>query len=242
MLFRRTNTKMLSVTLGFSAGVMIFLSFVEIYATAQRNLMQSLGPRAGQFATVGAFVGGMLVIGLIDRFVPESENPHEAVRVEAADACELKTTGNLFHTGLMAAIAITIHNFPEGIASFISASHSPSLGIAVAAAVALHNIPEGIVVAVPVFCATGSRKRAFVMSLLSGLAEPIGALFAYLVLAPFLTPTLFGIVFGAVAGIMVFISFDELLPTAHEYGEHHLSLFGLLAGMLTMAIGLIFFS
>lgn len=242
MLFRRTNTKMLSVTLGFSAGVMIFLSFVEIYATAQRNLMQALGQRAGQFATVGAFVGGMLVIGLIDRFVPESENPHEAVRVEEADACERKTAGSLFRTGLMAAIAITIHNFPEGIASFISASHSPSLGIAVAAAVALHNIPEGIVVAVPVFCATGSRKRAFVMSLLSGLAEPVGALFAYLVLSPFLTPTLFGVVFGAVAGIMVFIAFDELLPTAREYGEHHLSLFGLLAGMLTMAIGLIFFS
>ena len=137
----------------------------------------------------------------------------------------------LMRMGLMTALVIGIHNFPEGIATFMSAIDNPTLGIAIAAAIAIHNIPEGIAVSVPIYYATGSRRKAFLLSLSSGLAEPIGALLAYAVLLPFLSPTLLGCLFGFVAGIMVFISLDELLPAAEEYGEHHISIYGVVTGM-----------
>ena len=139
----------------------------------------------------------------------------------------------------MTAIAISIHNFPEGLATFVLGIDSKAMGIIIAIAVAIHNIPEGIALAIPVYSATGSRKKAFLLSLLSGLAEPLGAVLAWLVLAPFINDTIYGIVFAAVAGIMVYISFDELLPTAREYGEHHLSILGLIGGMVVMGISLL---
>jgi ZIP family zinc transporter len=141
-------------------------------------------------------------------------------------------------TGLFTALAITIHNFPEGLASFSSAVKQPSLGIAIAVAIAIHNIPEGISVSIPVYCATGSRKKAFYLSLLSGITEPVGALLGYLLLMPFLSDVLYGVLFAFVAGIMVFISLDELLPASHEFGEHHLSMYGLVAGMAVMALSI----
>ena len=147
----------------------------------------------------------------------------------------------LLKTGILTALAITIHNFPEGIASFASALKEPSLGIAIAIAIAIHNIPEGIAVSIPIYCATGNRKKAFLLSLVSGLSEPLGAIVGYLILQPILNDLVFGILFAAVAGIMVYISFDELLPTAEEYGEHHLSILGLISGMVLMAASLILF-
>jgi ZIP family zinc transporter len=138
----------------------------------------------------------------------------------------------------LTAIIIAIHNFPEGMATFVSSIQRPSLGIAIAIAVAIHNIPEGISVAIPIYFATGDKKKALGWSLLSGLTEPLGALIAYLILLPLLNDTVFGVLFGAIAGIMVFISLDELLPTAEEYGEHHLSIYGLVAGMIVIAISL----
>jgi ZIP family zinc transporter len=141
----------------------------------------------------------------------------------------------------MTALAVSIHNFPEGFATFMSAIRDPSLGISIAIAIAIHNIPEGIAVSVPVFYATGSRKKAFLYSFLSGMSEPIGAIIGYLILSQFMSDTLFGIVFAAIGGIMVFISFDQLLPTAREYGEHHLSIYGLVSGMAVMAISLMLF-
>jgi len=140
---------------------------------------------------------------------------------------------------LFRALAILIHNFPEGLASFTSVVSNPNLGIVVALAIAIHNIPEGIAVSIPVYCATGSKKKALGLSLLSGLSEPIGALVGYAILAPFMNDTIFGILFAGVAGIMVFISLDELLPTAREYGEHHLSMYGLIGGMIVMAVSLL---
>jgi len=144
--------------------------------------------------------------------------------------------------GLFTALAIAIHNFPEGLATFIAALDDPGLGIAIAVAIAIHNIPEGIAVSVPIFYATGSRRKAFLHSFLSGLAEPVGALIGFLILMPFLTPLLFGMIFAGVAGIMVFISIDELLPAAQEFGEHHLSIYGLIAGMMVMAVSLLLFA
>jgi ZIP family zinc transporter len=242
---RRTNTKLLSLSLGFSAGVMIYISFVEIFPDAREAFTDQFGEFTGTLYTIIAFFTGMFIIGVIDKFIPSAENPHEIRSIEAMDN-EKKAINfrKLYRMGLLTSVAVAIHNFPEGIATFMSALKDPSLGIAVAIAVAIHNIPEGIAISVPVYYATGNRKKAFLLSFLSGLAEPLGAILAYLVLMPFLTANNTDIVFGAVmagvAGIMVFISLDELLPSAREYGEHHLAIYGLTGGMGVMAISLLF--
>ncbi len=238
---RKTNTRFLSVALGFSAGVMIYVSFVEIMAKARTELVAELGTVQGSWITVASFFGGILLIALIDKLIPSVENPHEIHKVEEMyDEKQLKDK-KLMRMGLFTALAIAIHNFPEGLATFTAAITDPNLGIAIAVAIAIHNIPEGIAVSIPIYYATGSKKKAFWLSLSSGLAEPIGALIGYLLLMPFLGPTVFGILFAGVAGIMVFISLDELLPAAEEYGEHHLSIYGLIAGMAVMALSLLLF-
>jgi ZIP family zinc transporter len=214
---------------------MIYVSFVEILADARTSLAAELGRRPGAWVAILAFFGGMGLTALIDRLVPAVENPHEVHRVEEMHR---RPDANLMRMGLVSAAAIALHNIPEGIATFVAALDSPKLGASIAAAVALHNIPEGIAVAVPVFYATGSRARAFSWSFLSGLSEPVGALVAWLLLGSFLGGALRGILFAAVAGVMVFISFDELLPTAREYGEHHIAVYGLTSGMAVMAVSL----
>ena len=237
---KTTNTKLLSVSLGFSGGVMIYVSFVELFAEAKLALTAELGEANGYLITVAAFFGGIFVIALIDKLVPSVENPHEVHKIEEMDA-DVQATKNrkLLRMGILAAVAIAVHNFPEGIATFASAVKDIKLGIPIAIAIAIHNIPEGIAVSVPIFYATGSKKKAFFYSFLSGLSEPLGAVIGYLILAPFLNDVVFGILFASVAGIMVFISLDELLPTAREYGEHHLSAYGLVGGMIVMAISLL---
>jgi len=240
--FRRTNTKLLSVVLGFSAGVMIYVSFVEILFQAKDHLVNHLGEAEGSWVTAAAFFGGIFLIAVIDKLIPSYENPHETHKLEEMDNCGIPSRNfKLLRTGMLTAMAITIHNFPEGLATFTSAVREPSLGIAIAIAIAIHNIPEGISVSIPVYCATGNRRKALGLSLLSGLSEPIGALVGYLVLMPFLNDVVFGVLFAAVAGIMVYISLDELLPTAREYGEHHYSIFGLIVGMMVMAASLLLF-
>jgi len=225
-----TNRKFLSFSLGVSAGVMIYVSFVEILHGAQISLEEILGVR-----------GGMLLSALIDRIVPSAENPHEFKSVENLDA-PVPPRHRMMRTGLLTALVVGIHNFPEGIATFMASVDSTEIGLAIAAAIAIHNIPEGIAVSVPVYYATGSRKKAFWYSFLSGISEPVGALAAYLVLMPFMSPVLLNCVFAAVAGIMVFISLDELLPAAREYGQPHIAIYGLLSGMAVMALSLILLS
>ena len=234
---RRTNKRLLSFSLGLSGGVMIYVSFVELFAESQALLSAQWGATAGVSATVACFFGGILLIGVIDRLVPSFENPHEMHSVEEMN--RRPRDRKLMRMGLMTALVIGIHNFPEGIATFMSAIDNPTLGIAIAAAIAIHNIPEGIAVSVPIYYATGDRRKAFRLSLLSGLAEPVGAILAWLVLTPFMTPTLMGCILSGVAGIMVFISIDELLPAAREYGEAHISIYGVVAGMALMAVSLI---
>ena len=237
---KTTNTRFLSVTLGFSAGVMIYVSLVEIFNKAKISLVESLGTTHGYWVTVISFFAGMLLIALIDKFVPEKENPHELKMVEDIQ----RKRGNnqkLLRMGILSALAIGIHNFPEGLATFIATLKDPALGIAIAVAIAVHNIPEGIAVSVPVYYATGSKGKAFRLSFLSGLAEPAGAIIGYFILMPFFNDVIFGILFASVAGIMVFISVDELLPAAREYGEAHLSIYGLIGGMMIMALSLLLF-
>lgn len=238
-LSRHTNQKFLSVSLGFSAGVMIYVSFVEIFSKARESLVNFLGLRTGSWVTVVSFFGGMTVIALIDRLLPSEQNPHEVKPVEEAHGTPHPS--KLLRMGVFTALAIAIHNFPEGLASFVSALQAPEVALPVVAAIAIHNIPEGIAVSVPIYQATGSRKKAFTYSFLSGLAEPLGALLGWLILLPIMNDLVFGIIFAGVAGIMVFISVDELLPAAREYGEHHLSLYGLISGMIVMAVSLLLF-
>lgn len=266
---KRTNYRFLSVSTGFSAGVMLYVSFVEIFYKGTDALVAAYGDRLGHWVNVASFFGGILLIGLIDNLIPSAENPHEthseaetaplhnasapfpdfrlARRSTAPDVHDHGIhKEKLLRMGLFTALAIGIHNFPEGLATFLAALHDPALGIAIAVAVALHNIPEGISVSVPIFYATGNRRKAFTYSFLSGLAEPIGAGVAYLAIrfffggtAEVIPPQIMGVMFGGVAGIMVYISLDELLPTSRAYGKGHDSLFGLIGGMAVMALSLL---
>ncbi len=237
---KKTNTKLLSVSLGFSAGVMIYISFVELFAESKALLISRLGSGQGYLVTVSSFFAGILVTGIIDKMVPTVKNPHEIHRIEEIQRpIQDKHTKKLYRTGVFTAVIIAIHNFPEGIATFAAALSNIKFGIPIAVAIAIHNIPEGIAVSVPIYFATGSKKKAFTYSFLSGLSEPVGAVIGYIILMPFLNETLYGILYGLIAGIMVFISLDELLPAAREYGEHHLSIYGLCAGMALMALSLL---
>jgi len=240
---KTTNTRFLSLALGFSAGVMIYVSMIEIFFKAKESLVEQLGAQQGYNLTVLSFFMGIAFIGIIDYLIPSGENPHEIRTVEqVGDEGKAAKNAKLMKMGLFTALAIAIHNFPEGLATFTAALEDPGLGIAIAVAIAIHNIPEGIAVSVPIYYATGNKRKAFTHSFLSGLAEPLGALIGYLILMPFLSPLIFGILFAAVAGIMVFISLDELLPAAREYGKHHWSIYGLIAGMAVMAASLLLFA
>ncbi len=269
---KRTDYRLLSVATGFSAGVMLYVSFVEIFVKGSESLTARYGDYWGHWINATSFFGGMLLIGVIDHLIPGAENPHETHSEEeimplhnaSALVSELKVFSmapfkesdghhnhsahrqKLLRMGLFTAIAIAIHNFPEGLATFLAALQYPSLGAAIAVAIALHNIPEGISVSVPIFYATGDRKKAFAYSVLSGLAEPLGAGVGYLALWFFtggehgvIPPQAMGMLFGGVAGIMVYVSLDELLPTSRAYGKGHDSLFGLAGGMAAMALSLL---
>lgn len=246
---RRTDFTFLSVSLGFSAGVMLYVSFIEIFPSAHDAISAEHSATAANWITVAAFFGGILLVGLIDFLVPDVANPHE---YHSADQflsepgdnkilyrADGHSNAKLMRMGLFTAAALALHNFPEGFATFLSALQDPQLGVLIAVAIAIHNIPEGIAVSLPIYYATGSRWLAFRLSFLSGLSEPLGALIGWLILRPFITDTMFGIVFAAIGGIMVYISLDELLPTAEKYGKHHHAILGLIAGMAVMALSLL---
>ncbi len=226
LMTKRTDTRFLSLTLGFSAGVMIYISFMELVPEAGKML--------SDLQLVLSFFGGIGLIAIIDFLIPEDENPHEIHLAE-----DMEKNVRLKRMGIMIALSIAIHNFPEGVAAFMSGMNSLDVGIPIALAIAIHNIPEGIAVSVPIYHSTGSRRKAFWYSFLSGLAEPVGALVAFLILLPFWNPMLEGVVLASVSGIMVYISIDELLPGAERFGRHHLSILGFIAGMAVMAVSLL---
>ncbi|RNC69325.1 MAG: zinc transporter ZupT [Desulfuromonadales bacterium] len=266
---KRTNYRFLSVSTGFSAGVMLYVSFMEILPKGFDALAAAWGEKWGHWINTGSFFGGMALIGLIDTLIPAAKNPHETHSEEETAPLHDASAAwpafdrlarppgagmhdhridrsRLVRMGLFTALAIAIHNFPEGLATFLAALHDPHLGAAIAVAVALHNIPEGISVSVPIYYATGDRRKAFAYSFLSGMAEPVGAGVAYLALRLFLggeggviPSQVMGLMFGGVAGIMVYISLDELLPTSKAYGKGHDSLLGLVSGMMVMALSLL---
>jgi ZIP family zinc transporter len=223
LLIRAPGGLFMSLALGFSAGVMVLVSFVELLPQGVNGI--------GFLWAHAAFFGGMLAAYGIDVLVPHSFGAEEQEGLHPHDK-------KLLRTGLFVALGLGIHNFPEGMATFVSTLANPKLGLALAVAIAIHNVPEGIAVAAPVYAATKSHAKAFVWSSLSGLAEPIGALLAAAVLLPFLNATVLAIVLAVVAGIMVYIALDELLPASREYGREHLSILGVLAGMVIMAASL----
>ena len=220
---RKPGARFMGFTLGFSAGVMVLVAFVELL----QGSIESLGFLS---AHLGFFIG-MASIFLIDFFVP-----HEYIGQHdyPGDA----STGGLMRTGLLVAFGIGIHNFPEGMATFVGALQDIRLGIAIAVAIAIHNVPEGLAVSAPVYAATGSRGKAFLWSFLSGVSEPVGAGLAALVLMPFLSPTMLGWMLAVVAGIMVAISLDEIAPAAKSFGSEHTPIIGIIAGMVVMAFSL----
>lgn len=228
---KRTNTKFLSLSLGFSAGVMLYVSMIEIFFKAREYLSNDNGYKLGYWLCVIAFFAGILTIAIIDFFLPSTESD-----IGANKNKQLK------RMGIMTALAIAIHNFPEGMATFTSALKDPYLGIAIAVAIAIHNIPEGIATSLPIYFSTGKKLKAFLISFLSGITEPLGAIVAYLLLKPFFNDTLFGLLFSAVAGIMVFISLEELIPMAHEFEKSKVTIIGVIIGMVIMAISLLLFA
>ena len=227
-LSRHTSARFLATALGFSAGVMIYVSFMEILP-GSRDLFTAAGFAAGaaNLRMVSGFFIGIVLMAGIDLMVPKFENPHEV----HSSICGK----NLHRLGMFSALAIAVHNFPEGIATFAVALQEPRLGVAIALAIAIHNIPEGVAISAPIYCATGSRMKAFRWSFLSGLSEPIGALISFFFLRTLFSGGIIGWMLAGVAGIMVYVSLDELLPTAEEHGEHHLCIIGLVAGMAVMA-------
>ena len=258
--FKANNTRLLSFGLAFSGGAMVYVSLVEVFAKAQGSFAQALAPQAAYGAATLFFFAGVGLLFVIDRFIP---NPHtgmseadvraaaqELARGELPDA--VKNSGKMDATeaanrklvarvGLLAALAITAHNLPEGLATFFATLDNPTVGLALAVAIAVHNIPEGVSIAVPVYYATGSRGKAILATFVSGLAEPLGAIIGYVLLAGVLTPFVFGAVFAVIAGAMVFLALDELLPAARTYSKGHETVYGMLVGMAVIALSLVLF-
>ena len=225
---KKDNLKILSLGLGFSAGVMIYVSFMELLPQAREALAALYGARTAGWAGVGIFFAGIVLAWLIDTLLPSHH----------VEEHTLDKSAKLKHLGIFTALALAAHNFPEGLATFMASMDNASLGISIAVAVGIHNIPEGVAVALPVYHATGKRAKAFWYSALSGLAEPVGALIGFLLLRSLLNEAAFGVMFALISGIMVYIALDELLPTAHEYGDGHQVIWGVVAGMMVMAISL----
>ena len=235
---RADNKRMLSWALGLSAGVMVYISFMEMLPEAISDLQLIYSDKAGSWYGLLAFFAGIGLIAFIDWVIPESSNPHETHVDEREDYGNDPGKHQLKRQGFLLALAIGIHNFPEGMATFVSALDGWDIALPIVFAIAVHNIPEGVAISVPIYHATGKRSKAIWFSLLSGLAEPVGALIGGLVLLSFWTPAINGIVLAAVAGIMVYISFDELLPSAHSYGHHHAAIGGVVLGFAIMAVSL----
>ena len=243
LLSKTTNTKFLSVCLSFSAGVMLYVSFAEIFLEAMEALKDGYGDGEGMLIAVLAFFGGILLMAVIDKFIPHNDQVTELLEPGSGQEKQFSQgeKKELRRTGLMSATALAIHNFPEGLITFIAFMYDPAMGIAIAIAIIIHNMPEGIAMAAPIYYATGSKTKAFLISAGTGLTQLLGAFVAWLLFQNLSgdIETVFGIAFAAVAGIMVFVAVHQLLPAAQKYGRHHLVMKWLFTGMAVMAVSLI---
>jgi len=233
------NKKFLAICLSFSAGVMLYISFAEILLEAFESLEYAF--EYGYLIATVAFFGGIILIALIDKFIPHDDETTESEHV-CQDQISCNDKNELKRTGIMSTVAVAIHNFPEGLVTFMAAMYDPALGVAIAIAVIIHNIPEGIAMAAPIYYATGSKAKALLAATGAGLTELLGALTAWVLLQNVFYDIegVFGIAFAAVGGIMVFVAIHQLLPAAQKYGKHHMVMKWLFAGMAVMAISLVF--
>jgi zinc transporter, ZIP family len=298
-LFKLASEKALAASLGLSAGVMLYVSFVEILVKSNKAFVDSGVDEANAYtyATL-CFFGGFVVMMILDKLVHmiagdtdacvcidndqlkeihalvdgvemRREEPNSAgISVCDQSICENKETDSsnaleissvstdiengkinkvfdkkkLKSMGLTTALAIGLHNFPEGLATFVAALDSPHVGVSLAIAIAIHNIPEGLCVSMPIYYATGDAHKAFLWSAISGLSEVVAAGLAWAILANLMVDSAYGILFGLVAGMMVNICVYQLIPTAHRYDkEDKVVSHSTLIGMGIMAISLIAF-
>jgi len=231
---KKNNLKALSVGLGFSAGVMIFVSFMDMLPEADKLLSMHFAA-SHSWITYAGFIIGLIVAILIDYFLPDHIDEEDVLHPDAPMRHDYK----IKRAGIFTAVAICVHNFPEGLATFMTTTQNITLGLSVGIAIAIHNIPEGIAVALPMYHVTGKKRYAMLYAALSGITEPIGALAGMFIFGLFLPQVLIGALMAAVAGIMIYISFDTLLPLAKEYGDWHQSLVGILSGILVIWFSLI---
>ncbi|MHC9086986.1 zinc transporter ZupT [Luteimonas sp. RIT-PG2_3] len=234
---KKPNPRLLAFGLAFAGGAMVYVSLSEILNKSIHSFTLAFGDKLGFTWGTLSFLGGVLLIVAIDHLVP---NPHEGLEADDPHLRE-HNPDYIKRVGLLTALAITAHNFPEGLATFFATLENPGVGMPLAFAIAIHNVPEGIAIAVPVYFATNNKWYAFVACLLSGLAEPLGAIIGYTLLKPFLSEAMFGALFGIIAGVMVFLALDELLPAAKRYAKGHETVYGLVAGMGVLAISLVLF-
>ncbi|MBR6389225.1 MAG: zinc transporter ZupT [Opitutales bacterium] len=246
---KKNSFKALSYGLSFSAGVMLFLSFMEIMPEAQKDLAKSVSANSARIIATAGFFVGIILSAIIDRIFPEHISGGE-VEIDGSHidlhACHThskfkKSPRDFSKLGIFAAVDLTIHNFPEGLSVFISGVDNISLGMSIAIAIALHNIPEGISVALPIYITSGSRKKALFYTAVSSVAEPLGAVCGMMFLAHFSAEYVLGAFLAFTAGIMVYLSIDELLPAAKEYEDSHESVTGVIGGMMLMAVVSYFF-
>lgn len=238
---KETNKRFLALSLSFSAGIMIYVSFMAILPEGM-ELIESYYGDHNSFIALGGFFGGMLITAIVEKLVHKfGGHYHGHDHDDHAHDHEHEDGEHLSKLGLMSAVAIAIHNLPEGLAIFTAGLKDISVAIPIAAAVILHNIPLSIAISVPIFYSTGSKKKAFMYSLLVGLCQPLGAILGYLILSNFFNDLVFGILFSVVAGIMVFVSLDELLPSSQKHEDHHISVYGAIAGMAVMALSMSIF-
>lgn len=223
----KKSEKIVTISLGFAAGVMISVSFTDLFPNANTLFISSTNNTLGTILSVLFLIVGIIIAACIDSFVPHQE--YDKVSGD-------KPHNNLFRVGFVSTLAIGLHNFPEGIATFMAGYEDATLGLSIAIAIALHNIPEGISVAMPIYFSTGSKLKAFKYTFLSGIAEPIGALIAFLILKPFINDISLGAIFSIVTGIMLYIAIEELIPSSRQYGYDRQALFATFTGICLMPL------
>lgn len=237
---RETNKKFLAISLSFSAGIMVYISFMAILPEGIKLIEEGLGHEEGHKWALLAFFSGMIFVAIIEKLVHRLGGGHH--EHEHSVHHHVDTEGeHLSKLGLVSAIAIGVHNLPEGLAIFTAGLNDISLAIPIALAVVMHNIPLGMAISIPIFYSTKSRKKAMLYTILVGLCQPLGAVLGYLLLYKFFSDVLFGVLFSIIAGIMIFVAVDELLPTAQRHEDHHISVYGFIVGMMVMAISLSLF-
>ena len=230
LLFKRPRARMMAFSMGFAGGVMLTVSLSDMLPHTVEAYSDTMGRFPAALASASLCVMGMLIALLLERCIPDEKELAARPDGHAARGTPAINPGAL-RSAMVTTAAIVLHNLPEGILTLFTSYASPTLG-------ALHNIPEGIAISVPVYYATNSRVRGALYALLSGLAEPAGALLAFFLLRSFISPLFLNGLIATIAGIMIYVSISELIPEGFSYGRRGYTVGGLVAGILAMSVGI----